>query len=81
MAMRHADPRPLAAPAAPIAAGRVGGCPGLVDEHQPVGIEVELILEQLSLGKDVGAVLLGGVRCLACQIMTRKSLATRLAPS
>lgn len=67
MAMRHADPKPLAAPAAPVAAGHVGGCPGLIDEHQPVGIEVELILEALfTPGQDVGAALLGGVRDLFC---------------
>lgn len=70
MAMRHADPKPLAAPATPVAAGHVGGCPGLVDEHQPVGIEVELILEPLfTPGQDVGAVLFGGVRGLFLRVM------------
>jgi hypothetical protein len=70
VAMRHAHPKPLAAPAAPVAARHVGRGPGLVDEDQPVGIEVELILEPLfASDQDVGAILFGGVRGLFLRVM------------
>lgn len=40
---------------------------GLVDEDQAFGIEVELAIEPLfPAPQDIGAVLLGGVRCLFC---------------
>jgi hypothetical protein len=46
-----------------MAARHVGRGPGLVDEYQTVGIEIELALEPLfALLQDVGAVLLDGVR-------------------
>jgi len=62
------------APAAPVAARHAGGCPPCasldVDEHQPVGIEAELVLEPFfTPGQDVGAVLLGGVRGLFLCVM------------
>jgi hypothetical protein len=51
-------------------ARHVGGGPGLVDEDQSLGIEVELILEPLfAPGQDVGAILLGGVRGLFLRVM------------
>jgi len=49
----------LAVTAAAIAPRHVGRCPGLVDEDQLVGIEIELTLEPfLALLQDVGAILL-----------------------
>jgi len=70
VSMRHAHPKSLAASAAPVAARHVGRGPGLVDEDQPVGIEVELILEPLfASDQDVGAVLFGGVRGLFFRVM------------
>jgi hypothetical protein len=43
-------------------ARHVGGGPGLVDEDQPLGMEIELTVEPfLALLQDVRAVLLGGV--------------------
>lgn len=65
MTMRDTDPKPLAAPATPVAAGHVGRGPCLVDEDQPVWIEIELTFEpRFAPDQDVGTVLLGGVRGL-----------------
>ena len=59
MAVRHADPQTLAARSPSVAAGHVGGGPGLVDEHQALGVETELVLEpSLPAAQDVGTVLL-----------------------
>ena len=45
-----------------MATRHVGRCPGLVDEDQPLGIEIELPLEPLlATLQDVGAFLFGGV--------------------
>jgi hypothetical protein len=42
----------------------------LVDEHQPVGVEVELTLEPgPAAAQDIGAVLLGSVRSLFLRVM------------
>lgn len=68
--MGHANPKPFATPAAPMAPGHVGGGSGLVNEDQPLRIEVELILKPLfALGQDVGPVLLAGVRRLFLRVM------------
>jgi len=45
MAVRYADPEPLAARATSMAARHVGGSPGLINEHQPLGVEIELAVE------------------------------------
>ena len=46
-----------------MASCHVGRCPRFVDEHQPLGIEVEPTIEpRLPAFQDVGAVLLGGMR-------------------
>ncbi len=48
----------------------VGLDPGLVDEDQPVGIEIELILEPLlAPDQNVGTVLFSGVRGLFLRVM------------
>lgn len=63
----HARAQSLAAPAATVVTRHVGGRPGLVDEDQAFGIEVELAIEPLFPAlQDVGAVLLGGMRRLFC---------------
>src|SRR3954463_6710406 len=63
--MRHASPQPPPARGPPVAPGHVGGSPGLVDEDQPFGIEIELALEPgLAPFANVGPVLLGGMRRL-----------------
>ena len=70
MAMWVAHAQPLATPAATVAAGHVGRCPGLVDEHQPLGIEVELAVEPcLPLAQDVGTVLLDRVPDLFLRVI------------
>src|SRR5690606_15391535 len=70
VAVRDADPEPLAAPAAPVAPGHVRRGPCLVDEDQALGIEIDLALEPgLALLQDVGPVLLGGVRGLFLRVM------------
>ena len=57
--MREPHPQALAFGAAAVAAGHVGRGPGFVDEHEPLGIEVELAVEPVvPLPQDVGAVLL-----------------------
>ena len=45
MSVRHACPQALPSGRPAMAARHVGRCPGLVDEHQPLGIEIELTLE------------------------------------
>lgn len=60
MPVRDAHPQPLAARRAAMAARHLGGGPGLVDEHQPLGVEVRLALEPgLPAAQEVGTVLLG----------------------
>jgi hypothetical protein len=62
MAVGDALPQPLALRAAPTGAGHVGFGPGLVDEHQPLWIEVDLAVEPvLPTRQDIGAVLLDRV--------------------
>jgi hypothetical protein len=43
--MREAHPQPLAFPAAPVAAGHVVGGPGLVDEDEAFGFEIDLTVK------------------------------------
>src|SRR4051794_14950935 len=68
--MRHASPQPLTAPRPPVAPGHVGGGPSLIDEHQPLGIEIQLALEPgLASLADVGPILLGGMRRLFLRVI------------
>lgn len=81
MAMRHAYPKPLAAPAAPMAARHIGRSPRLVDEDQPLRVKVQLILEPLlASGQDVGAVLLGRVRGLFLRVMAWRAKKRWIVP-
>ena len=74
MAMRHAHPQPLAARATAVATGHVGAGPTLVDEHQPVGFEVDLTLEPgPAPAQHIGAVLLGGMRGLFLRVSRRRA--------
>jgi hypothetical protein len=62
MSVRHGHAQALAAWAAAISPGHIGAGPALIDEHQAVGIEVELCFEpSFALGQDVRALLLGRV--------------------
>ena len=70
MPVRHTGAQPFAAAAAAVAARHVRRRPGLVDEHQPIRIEVELSLEPVPAAvQDVGTVLLAGVRGLFLRVM------------
>src|SRR3954469_810566 len=68
--MRHASPQPPPARGPPVAPGHVGGSPGLVDEDQPFGIEIQLALKPgLAPLADVGPILLGRVRRLFLRVI------------
>ena len=67
----HAQPR--AARTAPMAAGHVGGGPGLIDEDQPLGVEVWLGVEPgAPLLQNVRAVLLDRVAGLFFRVIPRR---------
>ena len=81
MAMRDTNPKPLATSATPMAARHVGRGPGLVDEDQPVGIEIELILEPLlAPDQNVGTVLFSGVRGLFLRVMAWRAKKRWIVP-
>ena len=68
--MREVHPQPLAFPAAPVIAGHVGGGPGLVDEDEAFGIEVDLTVEPMpTLSQDVGTVLVDRVPGLFLRVI------------
>jgi hypothetical protein len=70
MSVRNADPQALTARSATVTARHVGGGPGLVDEDQALGVEIELPFEPgLALLRDVGAALLGSVRGLFLRVI------------
>ena len=62
VAVWDARAEPLAARCSTVQPGHLGASPGLIDEHEGVGIKVELALEPgLATGHDVGTILL---RCM-----------------
>jgi hypothetical protein len=70
VAVRHTDAQALAAPGTAMGAGHVGLRPGLVDEHQALGVEVGLGIEPgLPPRQDVGTILLAGVRGLFLRVI------------
>ena len=81
MAVRDADPQPFAATTAAVGPSHVGRSPGLVDEDQAFGIEVELAFEPgLAPLQDVGAVLFGGMRGLFFRVMAWRAKKRRIVP-
>lgn len=73
MAVRHAHPQALSARAPSMAARHLGRCPGLVHEHEPLGVEVELTIEPgLAAAQDVGPVLLAGMSGLFLRVQPRR---------
>jgi hypothetical protein len=53
-----------------MAAGHVGGGPGLVDEHEAFGFQIDLAVEPcVALPQDVGAVLLDRVPGLFLRVI------------
>jgi hypothetical protein len=70
MSVRDANAQALAAPAAAAPAHHVCRGPGLVDEDEPLRVEIELALEPiLPARQDVGAILLAGVRGLFLRVI------------
>ena len=70
MAVRNADAQALAAAAAAVGSGHVGGRPGLVDEHETLGVEIELAFEpRLAALQDVRPILFAGARSLFLRVM------------
>ena len=67
VAIREAHAQPLALGAPPVTAGHIGRGPGLVDEDQALGIEIEQTVEpRPTLSQDVGTALLNRVPGLFC---------------
>lgn len=74
MAVRDGRPASLATWRSSAQAGHLGGSPGLVNEHKPPGIEVELSLEPGFAGSPyVVALLLAGMCRLFLNVMLRLS--------
>ena len=70
MTVRHAHAQALPSGRPAEAAGHVRRSPGLVDEHQALGVEIQLILEPgLTLLQDVRAGLLAGMRRLFLRVI------------
>jgi hypothetical protein len=81
VAVGDADPQPCPTQATPMATRHVGRSPYLVDEDQPVGIEIELILEPpFAPDQHVGAVLIGGVRGLFLRVMAWRAKKLWIVP-
>ncbi len=69
MAVRNRHPQAFAPGAAAMAAGHVGRGPRLVDEDEPLGIEIELGFEPgPTLLQDVGTILLDRVAGLFLRV-------------
>ena len=82
MPVRHAGPQSFAAWCSAIATRHVRGCPGLIDEDELLGIEIELTVEPfLAPLQDVGAILLGRVRCLLLRVIPRRTKNRHIVPS
>jgi hypothetical protein len=63
VAVRHADPQALAARGSAVGSCHVGLGSGLVDEDEPLRVEIRLGLEPgLAPLQDVGTILFAGVR-------------------
>ncbi len=63
MPMRNAHPQALPSGAASVQACHLGGRAGLINEHQPLGIEIQLpVKPSFACGPDVRPVALAGVR-------------------
>ena len=81
VAVRHAHAQPLTPWSPAMLTGHLGRCPGLIDEHQALGIEVELSLGRgLAPPYDVGALLLRGVGGLFLRVILWRSRNRQSAP-
>ena len=72
--MREAHPQALALGAAAMAAGHIGGGPGLINEHKTRGIQIDLAVEPVvPLLQNVGPVLLDCMSSLFLRVMPRRT--------
>ena len=72
MTVRHGRSAALATRCTPAQTRHLGGRTGLIDEHQPVGIEIELAIEPEPSGdQDVRALLFRSMRGLFLNVMAR----------
>ncbi len=63
MSMRHRRPATLTAQGSAMAPGHLGRSAGLVNEHQPLGLQIGLGVEPgLPAALDISSLLLAGVR-------------------
>ena len=63
MSVWNGRPAPLAPPGTTVKAGHFRACPGLVDKHQTIRIEIELAGKPgPAARKDIRSLLFGGVR-------------------
>lgn len=82
MPVQHAGPQSFATWRSAIATRHVRRCPGLIDEDELLGIEIELTVEPfLAPLQDVGAVLLGRVRGLFLRVIPRRAKNRHIVPS
>lgn len=82
MPVRHAGPQSFAARRPAVATRHVRRCPGLIDEDELPGIEIELAVEPfLAPLQDVGAILLGRVCCLFLRVIPRRAKNRHIVPS
>ena len=78
---RRRFPVAMRKPTAAITAGHIGGGPGLVDEDQALGVEIELPFEPgLTPLRDVGTILLGSVRGLFLRVMACRAKKRWIVP-
>jgi len=79
--MGDADAQSFAAAATAVRSGHVGRGPGLIDEDETLGIEIELRLEPgLAALQDVRPILFAGVRGLFLRTMSWRAKKRRIVP-
>jgi len=80
--VRHAGPQSFAARRPAVATRHVRRCPGLIDEDELLGIEIELTVKPfLAPLQDVGTILLGRVRSLFLRVIPRRAKNRHIVPS
>src|SRR6185437_2717082 len=81
MAVRNAGPQTFATPATAMSSRHVGRCPGLVNEDEPIPIELVLALTPgLALRQDIRAILLCGMGGLFLRVILWRSKNRRIVP-
>ena len=81
VAVGDADAQSFAAAATAVRSGHVGRGPGLIDEDETLGIEIELLLEPgLAALQDVRPIPFAGVRGLFLRVMSWRAKKRRIVP-